>query len=153
MPYRCNGGCWWIAVHVRWPQTCSQTVIFAHLLQLSPAILQRAVGHSWSPCSSNTDASANTGSYSHIYYHLKMMRKKENHCFSITLCQHDQPLSDLFPWANTDIQELIIQWYRPSSEDNMVVRYSFISVCHCVLKNYLNCFFFFCHLEYSFDLQ
>ncbi|KAG1953321.1 cilia- and flagella-associated protein [Pimephales promelas] len=35
--------------------------------------------------------------------------------------QHDQPLSDLFPWANTDIQELIIQWYRPSSEDNMIL--------------------------------
>ncbi|XP_048011696.1 cilia- and flagella-associated protein 54 isoform X3 [Megalobrama amblycephala] len=35
--------------------------------------------------------------------------------------QHDQPLPDLFPWANTDIQELIIQWYRPCSEDNTIL--------------------------------
>ncbi|XP_050964277.1 cilia- and flagella-associated protein 54-like [Labeo rohita] len=35
--------------------------------------------------------------------------------------QHDQPLSDLHPWASTDIQELIIQWHRPTSEDNTIL--------------------------------
>ncbi|XP_026065483.1 cilia- and flagella-associated protein 54 isoform X3 [Carassius auratus] len=36
-------------------------------------------------------------------------------------CQHGQPLSDLYPWASTDIQELIIQWYRPTSENNTIL--------------------------------
>ncbi|XP_058629752.1 cilia- and flagella-associated protein 54-like isoform X3 [Onychostoma macrolepis] len=35
--------------------------------------------------------------------------------------QHDQPLSDLYPWASTDMQELSIQWYRPMSEDNTIL--------------------------------
>ncbi|XP_043093869.1 cilia- and flagella-associated protein 54 [Puntigrus tetrazona] len=35
--------------------------------------------------------------------------------------QHNQPLSDLYPWASTDIQELIIQWYRPTSDDNTIL--------------------------------
>ncbi|XP_073695305.1 cilia- and flagella-associated protein 54 [Garra rufa] len=35
--------------------------------------------------------------------------------------QHDQPLSDLYPWASTDIQEMCIQWYSPTSEDNTIL--------------------------------
>ncbi|XP_016134498.1 cilia- and flagella-associated protein 54 [Sinocyclocheilus grahami] len=35
--------------------------------------------------------------------------------------QRDQPLSDLYPWASTDMQELSIQWYRPMSEDNTIL--------------------------------
>ncbi|KAK2892722.1 hypothetical protein Q8A67_012710 [Cirrhinus molitorella] len=35
--------------------------------------------------------------------------------------QQIQHLSDLYPWASTNIQELSIQWYRPTSEDNMIL--------------------------------
>nr|XP_021330926.1 cilia- and flagella-associated protein 54 isoform X1 [Danio rerio] len=35
--------------------------------------------------------------------------------------QHDQPLSDLWPSASTEVQELSILWYRPSSQQNTVL--------------------------------
>ncbi|XP_051544314.1 cilia- and flagella-associated protein 54 [Myxocyprinus asiaticus] len=38
-----------------------------------------------------------------------------------SLCQDSEPVSDLYPWASTDIQELCIQWYRPTLVDNKIV--------------------------------
>ncbi|XP_051974973.1 cilia- and flagella-associated protein 54 [Xyrauchen texanus] len=38
-----------------------------------------------------------------------------------SLRQDSEPVSDLYPWASIDIQELCIQWFRPTLVDNMIV--------------------------------
>ncbi|XP_036433426.1 cilia- and flagella-associated protein 54 [Colossoma macropomum] len=39
-----------------------------------------------------------------------------SHTVKMSVCQPKQPVSDLYPWATVDLQQLCIQWYRPTLE-------------------------------------
>ncbi|XP_066523856.1 cilia- and flagella-associated protein 54 isoform X2 [Hoplias malabaricus] len=39
-----------------------------------------------------------------------------SHAVKMSVCQPKQPVSDLYPWATVDTQQLCVQWYHPTLE-------------------------------------